>query len=167
MDFAKCFDSFPYTVVWETLRYYGCDPVFVSLLRHLYTNMSRCFRYAGCLGSFWTATNGLLQGDPLSVVILNCVLCPLLNKLPNIDDLTVYAFADGLTIVSSSWDILYEAFGVLNLFCSTTDLKLKLSKCQLWNKGTPTATCPPDLDQFSFLLLPFPPQFSHRYWSLL
>ena len=36
----------------------------------------------------------------LSVVILNCVLCPLLNKLSNIDDLAVYAFADDLTIVS-------------------------------------------------------------------
>ena len=98
-DFAKCFDSIPYTVIWETLLYYGCDPVFVSLLRNLYTNMCRCFRYAGCLGSFWTATNGLLQGDPLSVVILNCVLCPLLNKLSGIDDLTVYAFADDLTII--------------------------------------------------------------------
>ena len=42
-DFAKCFDSIPY--------------------------------------SFCTATNGLLQGDPLSVVIRNCVLRPLLSEL--------------------------------------------------------------------------------------
>ena len=61
--------------------------------------MKRCFRYAGCLGSFWQATNGLLQGDPLSVVILNCVLSPLLRKLSGI---TTYAFADDLTVVFSS-----------------------------------------------------------------
>ena len=67
--------------IWDTLNYHGCDPGFISLLHHLYTNMQRCFRYAGCIGSFWHATNGLLQGDPLSVVILKCVLCPLLLQL--------------------------------------------------------------------------------------
>ncbi len=99
---------------------------------------------------YWT-----FQGDPLSVVILNCVLCPLLNKLFGIDDLTVYAFADDLTIIFSSWDVLYQAFGVLNLFCSTTDLMLNLSKCQLWNKRSPAGTYPSAVDQFSFCFFPF------------
>ena len=72
-DFAKCFDSIPYKIIWTALRHFGCDSALVDLLSHLYSNISRCFRYAGCLGSFWFATNGLLQGDPLSVVILNCV----------------------------------------------------------------------------------------------
>ena len=72
-DFAKCFDSIPFSVIWDILLYHGCDANFVTLLQHLYVNMYRCFRYAGCVGSFWQATNGLLQGDPLSVVILNCV----------------------------------------------------------------------------------------------
>ena len=155
MKEATCFDSIPYTVIWVTLLYYGCDPVFVNLLRHLYTNMSRCFRHAGCLGSFWTATNGLLQGDPLSVVILNCVLCPLLTKLSDIPGLSVYAFADDLTVVSSSWDVLSLAFDVLKLFCDTTDLVLNLSKCQLWNKGVPGGVYPTDFDQFSFSFFPF------------
>ncbi len=30
-----------------------------------------------------------------------------------------------------------------------------LSKCQLWNKGTPTGTYPSDFDQFSFCFFPF------------
>ncbi len=153
--FAKCFDSIPYSIIWETLLYYGCDPSLVSLLRHLYTHMSRCFRYAGCLGSFWTATNGLLQGDPLSVVILNCILCPLLDELSGLGDLTIYAFADDLTIVSSSWDVLSDAFNVIKLFCSTTDLQLNLTKCQLWNKGTPSGTYSSEFDQFSFCFYPF------------
>ena len=58
------------------------------------------------IGSFWYATNGLLQGDPLSVVILNCVLCSLINRLSTMEDLSVYAFADALTVVSTSWDTL-------------------------------------------------------------
>ena len=154
-DFAKCFDSIPYTVIWDTLQYHGCDPKLICLLQHLYTHMNRCFRYAGCIGSFWYATNGLLQGDPLSVVILNCVLCPLLRQLSSLSGLTVYAFADDLTIVSSSWDTLDQAYQLLRLFCNSTDLVLNISKCQLWNKGTPQGTYPIDFDQFAFRFYPF------------
>ena len=112
-DFAKCFDSIPYSVIWSTLKHYGCDSTLVDLLSHLYSNISRCFRYAGCIGSFRHATNGLLQGDPLSVVILNCVRCPLVNRLSTLGDLTVYAFADDLTVVSTSWDTLALAYNML------------------------------------------------------
>ena len=105
--------------------------------------------------SYWQATNGLLQGDPLSVVILNCVLCPLLRQLSSISGLSVYAFANNLTIVSSSWDTLHQAYHFLGLFCSNTDLILNISKCQLWNKGSPLGTYPFTFDQFSFRFYPF------------
>ena len=146
-DFAKCFDSIPYSIIWDTLSYHGCDANFILLLRHLYTHMHRCFRYAGCIGSFWQATNGLLQGDPLSVIILNCVLCPLLRQLSLIPGLSVYAFADDLTVVSSSWDTLHQAYQSLIHFCECTDLTLNTSKCQLWNRGIPTGNYPPSFDQ--------------------
>ena len=154
-DFMKCFDTIPYTVIWDTLNYYGCDAHFIALLQHLYTHMHRCFRYAGCVGNFWSPTNGLLQGDPLSVVILNCVLHPLLCQLSSLPDLTFYAFADDLTIVSSSWDTLQQAYQLLQLFCASTDLVLNVSKCQLWNKGSPSGTYPPEFDQFTFRFHPF------------
>lgn len=121
----------------------------------MYEHISRCFRYAGCIGSFWSATNGLLQGDPLSVVILNCALCPLVQKLSTIGDLSVYAFADDLTVVPSSWETLSDAYVVLCQFCASTDLHLNLSKCQLRNKGVPYGQYPSDFDQFAFCFYPF------------
>ena len=114
------------------------------------------FRYAGFLGSIWQATNGLLQGDPLSVVIPNCVLKPLVTKLENIPGISVFAFADYLTVVASScWDTLLEAFALLVSFCQSTDLVLILSKCKLWNKGIPIGTYPSVFDQLSFCFYPF------------
>ena len=123
-DFAKCFDSIPYSVIWDVLSCHGCDPSFISLLHNLYQNMKRCFRSAGCLGSFCTATNGLLQGDPLSVVIRNCVLRPLLCELRALGGISIFASADDLTVVSSSWSILSTAVDLLQCFCSTPDLVL-------------------------------------------
>ena len=154
-DFAKCFDSIPYSVIWTALRHYGCDSALVDLCPICTPNISRCFRYAGCLGSFWFATNGLLQGDPLSVIILNCVLCPLVTRLSSFMGLTVYAFADDLTVVSSSWDTLSLAYDLLIQFSSSSDLCLNLGKCQLWNKGNPFGNYPACFDQFMFCFYPF------------
>ena len=59
------------------------------------------------------------------------------------------------TVVSSSWDTLYQAYRLLHLFCSSTDLELNTSKCQLWTKGSPLGNYPPIFDQLSFRFYPF------------
>ena len=153
-DFAKCFDSIPYSVIWSTLKHYGCDPDFVTKYAYVRAYFT-LFPLCGLYRFFWSATNGLLQGDPLSVVILNCAFCPLVQKLSTIGDLSVYAFADDLTVVPSSWETLSDAYVVLCQFCASTDLHLNLSKCQLWNKGVPYGQYPSDFDQFAFCFYPF------------
>ena len=67
----------------------------------------------------------------------------------------MYAFADDLTIVSSSWSTLEQAYQLLQLFCASTDLVLNVSKCQLWNKGSPQGTYPSAFDQIAFRFYPF------------
>ena len=78
------------------------------------------------------------------------MLCPLLNQLSTIQGLSIYAFADDLAVVSSSWDTLHQAYRLLQLFRSSIDLKLNTSKCQLWTKGSPLGNYPPIFDQLSF-----------------
>jgi len=66
------------------------------------------------------------------------------------EDLSVYAFADDLTVVSTSWDTLMFAYTTLCQFSASTDLRLNLNKCQLWKKGNPYGHYPSDFDQFTF-----------------
>ena len=40
-------------------------------LSGMYTQLTRCFEIIGCLCSFFAATNGILQGCPLSVILIN------------------------------------------------------------------------------------------------
>ena len=94
--------------MWDVLGYYGCDPSFITFLQGLHSNVQRCFRYAGCL--------------PLSVVIFNHVLKHFLEQLTLIDGRSIFAFADGLTVVASSWGTLKEAFHKIQEFCMVTDL---------------------------------------------
>ena len=37
----------------------------------MYRQLRRAFRLAGALGAWWQATNGILQGCPLSIILIN------------------------------------------------------------------------------------------------
>ena len=92
------------------------------------------FGMQDALAPFWYATNGLLQGDPVSVVILNCVLCPLSNRLSTLEDLSVL-MTFLLFLPHGTHSHLLTLHSV-NLVPPPT-FALNLSKCQLWNKGNP------------------------------
>lgn len=77
-----------------------------------------------------------------------------MKRLSAVPDISCYAFADDLTVVSSTWDSLANAFGILCTFCSTTHLVLNLSKCQIWTKGSLNETYPPIFNQFAVAFYP-------------
>ena len=39
----------------------------------MYGQPKRMFEIKGCLGAWWAATNGVLQGCPLSVIVINAL----------------------------------------------------------------------------------------------
>ena len=40
-------------------------------LAAMYRQLRRCFKIVGCCGAFFAATNGILQGCPMSVICIN------------------------------------------------------------------------------------------------
>ena len=71
LDYVKCFDIIPQAVVLRLARELGMDRVTLRALAAMYRQLRRAFRLAGSLGEWWRATNGILQGCPLSVVLIN------------------------------------------------------------------------------------------------
>ena len=49
----------------------GMDPGRCCALGAMYKQLRQAFKVAGSLGSWWRATNGILQGCPVSVILLN------------------------------------------------------------------------------------------------
>ena len=47
------------------------DPVTCRALGAMYKQLRRAFKIAGALGRWWQATSGILQGCPLSVILVN------------------------------------------------------------------------------------------------
>eukprot|EP00973_Karenia_brevis_P069538 9668694-Karenia_brevis.AAC.1 len=59
----------------ELLNDMGISPKILSPLRAMYGNLRRYFRLGGgALGKEFEATNGILQGCAVSVVLLNALL---------------------------------------------------------------------------------------------
>ncbi|NXB27197.1 PO21 protein, partial [Rhagologus leucostigma] len=81
-------------------------------------------------------SSGVKQGDPMSPLLFNLALDPLLCKLEAEGDgfqhggykLTAMAFADDLVLLSDSWEGMNRNIGILETFCNLTGLKTQGEK---------------------------------------
>ena len=71
LDYVKCFDLIPQSIVLYIALAQGMDPGTHKALSGMYHTLTRCFKIMGCCASFFAATNGILQGCPLSVILIN------------------------------------------------------------------------------------------------
>ena len=85
----------------ETMKIRGCHPRILRAVQGLYTDLRRVFRLNGAAGQWWTSSNGLVQGDPISMVMLNSLVTCVIestNRIP-VEGLTVRSYADDLSSV--------------------------------------------------------------------
>ena len=71
IDYVKCFDLIPQAVVLALAFELGMDPGTCCALGAMYKQLRRAFKIAGALGLWLQATNSILQGCPLSVILVN------------------------------------------------------------------------------------------------
>ena len=71
LDYVKCFGLMPQQVVLCVALKQGMPTSTHRALSGMYTQLTRCFKIMGCLCSFFAATNGIVQGCPLSVIMIN------------------------------------------------------------------------------------------------
>ena len=71
LDYVQCFDLIPQQVVLRVALERGVHPRTHRALCGMYAQLTRYFKLMGCPCSFFAATNGILQGCPLSVIPRN------------------------------------------------------------------------------------------------
>ena len=74
IDYKKCFDLIPRAIVLRVAAELGMAPAVCRALGAMYRQLRRSFKSAGCLGQWWQATNGILQGCPMSVILVNVLM---------------------------------------------------------------------------------------------
>uniref|UniRef100_A0AAV2JTI1 Reverse transcriptase domain-containing protein n=1 Tax=Knipowitschia caucasica TaxID=637954 RepID=A0AAV2JTI1_KNICA len=144
IDLAKAFDTVSHRLIGETLTRRGVDQLVVKVIMD---------GYRGCTSSIRTCEGptkeipiklGVKQGDPLSPLLFNLALDPLLYAL---DDgragfefgedaaIAEMAFADDLVLVSGSWEGMRSNLAVLDAFCDRVGLAVNPDKCVAFHIG--------------------------------
>ena len=73
-DFAKCFDRIPHGIMLRLVGEMGLPTELLRPIGAMYAGLRRRFRMGAFVGQSFRSTNGILQGCPLSVVLLNALL---------------------------------------------------------------------------------------------
>lgn len=137
IDFAKAFDSVSHKHLGEVLMRMGVDEHLRDLIRDSYRNCHTTIRAGGAATPPIQIGVGVKQGDPLSPLLFNLALDPLLRLLDvegcgfvvGGHKVTSFAFADDLVLVSDSWLGMARNLRILEKFSEMTGLEVNPAKC--------------------------------------
>uniref|UniRef100_A0A673B3A2 Reverse transcriptase domain-containing protein n=1 Tax=Sphaeramia orbicularis TaxID=375764 RepID=A0A673B3A2_9TELE len=148
IDFAKAFDTVSHSHIDAVLEQRGVDELIRGIIKNSYRRCySRIQTAEGPLKKIFLKV-GVKQGDPMSPLLFNLALDPLLYKLEEIgkgfevgqgSSISAMAYADDLVLLSSSWDGMQFNLRILEKFAELTGLAVNPAKCHsfLIQKGKP------------------------------
>uniref|UniRef100_A0A3Q2NSF9 ribonuclease H n=1 Tax=Fundulus heteroclitus TaxID=8078 RepID=A0A3Q2NSF9_FUNHE len=137
IDLARAFDSVSHQLIEEVLKGREVDPAWVGFIKNTYKNAKTKVRTAmGETGNV-RILRGVKQGDPLSPLLFNLAIDPVLHSLDRNGNgyvlagqtITAMAYADDLLLVSKSWRGMKRNLKVLQEFLVATGLNVNIAKC--------------------------------------
>ncbi|KAJ9445919.1 RNA-directed DNA polymerase from mobile element jockey [Diplonema papillatum] len=117
------------SLVLDLVEALGLHERVLAPLRHVYKYLRRRFKYPLGVGDEFKVTNGILQGCPISVVLINALLSVLSKALVSRARVSPKSFADDLYLLSRLAKLLQEGIEVTAIFGSLTGLALNEGKC--------------------------------------
>ncbi|NWX24552.1 PO21 protein, partial [Aegotheles bennettii] len=120
----KAFDMASHSHIIMALKQKGVDDQIIALIIDLYSitnNRTDLKDKQSYPTGIWT---GVKQGDPMSLLLFNLALDPLLCKLEEegsrfqpCSKKIIMAFADNLVLLSGSWEEIEKNTEILKAFC--------------------------------------------------
>ena len=126
VDYAKAFDSIPIDITFAIMERLGMDPHIMSPLRGMYAALGRRFKLNGFVGEAFYSTNGILQGCPLSVLLLNALFSVLSAAID--EHVDTESFVDDITMVAVQPQAMQRALDELSIFNELTAQAVNVKK---------------------------------------
>ena len=134
LDYGKCFDRVPVHIVLELASASGMPPQLVTPLQSLYANLVRRFRVGRGVGQEFRATNGIIQGCPLSVVLLNLLVNVWARAVgTEVPKACPTGYADDTGATSAELGSIQQVLDVTGHFATVTGQVLNASKSCCWS----------------------------------
>ena len=139
-DFAKAYDSMSREYLFSLLRKIGTPAWIIRIIRSLYSNVVAFPILTDPHKVTINMTNGLKQGCPLSPILFNLGLDPLLSKIAD-NDIDEEAYCDDLGVGTNDWNKFPSVLQDITTFNLASGMKSNPSKCFIIT----TDDSPPDL----------------------
>ena len=140
LDWSKCFDRVPIEIVLKLAEHMGMPAGVHSALAGMYRSLRRRFRLSGHVGPSFASTNGIIQGCPLSVLLLNALMnvwaSAIRSRAPSVKPAV---FADDAGGYSPCSEDVQQALDVTGRFATVTKQKLNVDKSKVWSTAGSSA----------------------------
>lgn len=139
LDLAKAFDTVSHLHLVAGLERFQADSHFIEVVKDLYHDASTVFVTARGKTGKIPMTRGVKQGDPLSPLLFNIAMDPLLAMITEqkngyrfgdeVDDLIeALAYADDNALITDSPEEMSANLDLVDDFCQATGMRLNVKK---------------------------------------
>ncbi|CAL8079908.1 unnamed protein product [Orchesella dallaii] len=131
LDFADAFGSVPHDAPVAALTHYGAGDDICEIVRDMYTDTSTSFSTALGITNPIHIQSGVHQGDPLSGILFNLVINPVIERAScNTNNRhTILAFADDVTPLAEEKEELQERINTICRESARLSINPNISKC--------------------------------------
>lgn len=139
IDFADAFGSVSHKLIHKALLSIGFPEDFCGMIKDLYSNNTTNFSVKGQLSKEVHIEKGVRQGCPLSPLLFNICLDPLLRLIRKENEENGYfvdeksyciqAFADDVILISNSIEGMKKMLKTCEKFCKVTGMNITAEKC--------------------------------------
>eukprot|EP00973_Karenia_brevis_P020126 2761904-Karenia_brevis.AAC.1 len=128
-DYRKCFDCIPHDILLKLVGRMGLSPRILTPVSAMYGSLRRFFRVGGGIGMKFMCTNGILQGCPVSVVLLNALVAVWANALPaEVRGAQTTAYADDTYALTTSRRAITETATLTDEYAQLTGQSIHAAK---------------------------------------
>ncbi|XP_037067949.1 uncharacterized protein LOC119089389 [Pollicipes pollicipes] len=138
IDLANAFGSLPHRYLWSVLARLGLPGEVLFTLEDLCDGSTTTYTTAQGTSEPAPVTRGVRQGCPLSGILFNLGMEPLVRALDAADGVTTLAFADDLALLCRDAEALDTALTTLEEVCIWCGLALNARKSGLLSVGSPS-----------------------------
>lgn len=148
LDQEKAYDKIRHDYLWDTLNKFDLPDIFTNTVKSLYENAYTQVAINGMMSEPFRVTRGVRQGDPLSCLLFDMAIKPLVCKIrqsetieglniPGLqENIKINLFADDPTLYLNKNDRLDLVETILDEWCEVSGAKFNLEKTEIIPFGT-------------------------------
>ena len=132
IDWSKRFDRVPQGIAFQLAERQGMHPRVLQLLRGMYRELRRRFVMASHVGKDFVASNGVIQGCLLSVLLLNLLMNTWARAVKTETTAMPKVHADDAGVLSKNSCDIDIALKITGRFATVTQQKMNVDKTKVW-----------------------------------